>query len=80
MKEQEGKRYYLVKWLDWDVKTCTWEEEANVAHLKSLIKEYHQSRKFDQQNNLGIKKFDRIEVGMSPYEATKYYGHVLYGD
>lgn len=26
MKEQAGKRYYLVKWLNWDVKTCTWEE------------------------------------------------------
>ena len=25
MKEQNGKRYYLVKWLNWDVKTCTWE-------------------------------------------------------
>jgi hypothetical protein len=23
---------------------------------------------------------DTIQVGMSPYEATKYYGHVLYGD
>jgi hypothetical protein len=29
---------------------------------------------------LGLKKVDHIEVGMSPYEATKYYGHVLYGD
>ena len=24
MKEQNGKVYYLVKWLNWDVKTCTW--------------------------------------------------------
>lgn len=27
-----------------------------------------------------MKKIDKIQVGMSPYEATKYYGHVLYGD
>lgn len=26
MKEQNGKTYYLIKWQDWDVKTCTWEE------------------------------------------------------
>ena len=80
MKQQDGKNYYLVKWLNWDVKTCTWEEEQNVSHLKNLIKDYQNSRKFDQQHNIGIKKVDTIQVGMSPYEATKYYGHVLYGD
>jgi|JI6StandDraft_1071083.scaffolds.fasta_scaffold314808_1 hypothetical protein len=80
MKEQGGKRYYLVKWLNWDVKTCTWEEESNVEHLKSLIKEYHQSRRYDRQQNIGLKKLDVISEGTSPYEATKYYGHVLYGD
>lgn len=80
MKQQDGKTYYLVKWLNWDIKTCTWEEEKNVAHLKSLIKDYHLSRKYDQQHNLATKKIDYIEIGTSPYEATKYYGHVLYGD
>lgn len=30
MKQQAGKTYYLVKWLNWDIKTCTWEEEKNV--------------------------------------------------
>jgi hypothetical protein len=69
-----------VKWLNWDVKTCTWEEEKNVSHLKPLIKEFHHSRKFDQQHNIEIKKLDRVEVGMSPYEETKVHGHVLYGD
>lgn len=29
---------------------------------------------------MSIKAFDKVEVGMSPYEATKYYGHFLYGD
>lgn len=67
MKEQDGKKYYLVKWEGWDIKTCTWEEGSNVAHLKSFIKEYHQSRRYDQQHNLGIKKFEYIEPGMSPY-------------
>ena len=38
VKEQNGKKYYLVKWLGWDVKTCTWEEESNISHLKQLIK------------------------------------------
>jgi len=27
MKIQRGKKYFLVKWLGWDVKTATWEEE-----------------------------------------------------
>ena len=45
-----------------------------------MIKEYQNSKKFDQQNNLGLKKFDYVEPGMSPYEATKFYGHFLYGD
>lgn len=80
MKQQGGKTYYLVKWLNWDIKTCTWEEEKNVAHLKNLIKDYQLSRKYDQQHNLATKKIDYIEIGTSPYEATKYYGHVLYGD
>ena len=38
VKEQNGKKYYLVKWLGWDVKTCNWEEESNISHLKQLIK------------------------------------------
>ena len=49
-------------------------------HLKALIKDYHASRKHDRQNNLGLKQFDWIQPGMSPYEATRIYGHLLYGD
>ena len=60
MKEQGGKKYYLVKWLNWDIKTCTWEEERNVEHLKSLIKDFHQSKKYDLQHNLGLKKTDWV--------------------
>lgn len=80
MKEQNGRKYYLIKWQDWDVKTCTWEDEANISHLKPLIKDFIQSRKFDQQYDGGLKKLNVVSAGMSPYEETKIYGHVLYGD
>jgi len=60
MKQQDGKKYYLIKWLNWDVKTCTWEPEENVSHLKHLIKDYYNSRKFDQQKNIGVKKVETI--------------------
>jgi hypothetical protein len=48
--------------------------------LKAFIKEFYNSRKFDQQHNIEIKKLEKVEVGMSPYEETKVHGHVLYGD
>ena len=67
MRIQEGKTFYLVKWDGWDVKTCTWEEEGNVKHLRSLIKEYNTSKKHDQCNNLGIKQLDWIQSGSAPY-------------
>jgi hypothetical protein len=79
-KMQNGKKYYLIKWQGWDVKTCTWEEEANVAHLKPLIRDFVNSRKLDQRNDVAVKRFDLVEAGMSPYEETKVHGHVLYGD
>jgi hypothetical protein len=60
MKEQGGKRYYLVKWQDWDIRACTWEEAGNVEHLPALIRDYHKARKGDQQNNLSLKKFDYV--------------------
>lgn len=80
MKMQGGKKMYLIKWLNWDVKTCTWEEEASICHLKHLIRDYHNSRKYDQQNNLALKILENVQPGTSPYEETKYFGHFLYGD
>ena len=67
MRVQEGKTYYLVKWHGWDVKTCTWEEESHVKHLRSLIKDYNNSKKHDQGNNLGIKRLDWVQSGSAPY-------------
>jgi hypothetical protein len=60
VKEQKGKKYYLVKWLGWDIKTCTWEEESNISHLKQLIKEFYNSKKYDQQRDLVVKRLDVV--------------------
>ena len=79
-KEQGGKAYYLVKWEGWDVKTSTWEEEKNVAHLRPLIKNFHNSRRHDEGRNAHHKRITQIEAGMSPYQATNHHGHMLYGD
>jgi hypothetical protein len=43
-KEIEGKIYYQVKWEGYKQSEATWEPEANIAHLKDLIKEFHQSK------------------------------------
>ena len=60
MKEQDGEKYFLVKWQGWDVKTCTWEKQASVAHLKSLIKDYENTKKHDHHKNHGLKQVEWV--------------------
>jgi Chromo (CHRromatin Organisation MOdifier) domain len=41
-RRQRGKYQYLVKWLGWPLSESTWEDEKQLTHCNSALKNFHE--------------------------------------
>jgi Chromo (CHRromatin Organisation MOdifier) domain len=40
-RRQRGKSQYLVKWLGWPLSESTWEDDKQLTHCNSALKQFH---------------------------------------